>query len=80
MHESVVLPVGERVGQLIFHRTGPVEGGYAEGRGGMSGKYQHTDNLEELIATWKPEDMLPRAYKDKRIPAPKIDGLARGMK
>lgn len=80
MHESVVLPVGERVGQLIFHHTGEVEGGYATGRGGMSGKYQHTDNLEELIATWKPEDMLPRAYKDARVPAPLIAGLAQGIK
>lgn len=80
MHESVVLPVGERVGQLIFHRTGPVEGGYAGGRGGMSGKYQHTDDLDELIRTWKPEDMLPRAYKDSRKAAPEIPGLAAGIK
>ena len=40
----------------------------------MSGNYQHTDNLEELKTTWKPEDMLPRACKDKRVPAPVIDG------
>lgn len=80
MHESVVLPVGERVGQLIFHHTGPVEGGYAEGRGGMSGKYQHTDDLDELIRTWKPEMMLPRAFKDQRKAAPVIDGLAKGIK
>ena len=80
MHESVVLPVGERVGQLIFHHTGPVEGGYAEGRGGQSGKYQHTDDLDELIATWKPEDMLPRAFKDSRKPTPEIAGLAKGIK
>ena len=80
MHESVVLPVGERVGQLIFHHTGEVDGGYASGRDGMSGKYQHTDDLEELIRTWKPEDMLPRAYKDQRIPAPIVEGLAEGIK
>lgn len=80
MHESVVLPVGERIGQLIFHHTGPVDGGYADGRGGMSGKYQHTDNLDELIRTWKPEDMLPRAYKDARKAPTEIPGLAKGMK
>ena len=80
MHESVVLPVGERVGQLIFHHTGPVEGGYAEGRDGMSGKYQHSDNLDELIRSWRPEMMLPRAFKDKREPAPPIEGLAKGIK
>lgn len=80
MHESVVLPVGERVGQLIFHHTDPVEGGYAEGRGGMSGKYQHTDDLGELIASWRPEMMLPRAFKDERKLAPSVKGLAKGIK
>lgn len=80
MHESVVLPVGERVGQLIFHKTGPVEGDYSHGRGGMSGKYQHTDNLDQLIRTWSPEQMLPRAYKDKRQMQPAIEGLPEGLK
>lgn len=80
MHESVVLPVGERVGQLIFHRTGPVSGGYAEGRDGMSGKYQHSDDLNELISSWRPEMMLPRAFKDQRVEAPIINGLAEGIK
>ncbi len=75
MHESVVLPVGERVGQLIFHHTGPVDGGYANGRDGMSGKYQHSDDLGELIRSWSPETMLPRAFKDARVAAPVIDGL-----
>jgi len=79
-HESVVLPVGERVGQLIFHHTGQVEGDYSNGRNGMSGKYQHTANLEELIASWSPEQMLPRAYKDQRKSPPVIDGLAKGVK
>lgn len=79
-HESVVLPVGERVGQLIFHKTGPVDGDYSDGRKGMSGKYQHTDNLDELIATWSPEQMLPRAWKDSRHTPPTIDGLAEGVK
>lgn len=80
MHESVVLPVGERIGQLIFHTTGPVEGDYSNGRDGMSGKYQHTANLDELIRTWSPSQMLPRAYKDKRTSPPIIEGLPAGIK
>jgi deoxycytidine triphosphate deaminase len=80
MHESVVLPVGERVGQLIFHKTGPVDGDYSDGRGGVSGKYQHTADLQELIANWSPEQMLPRAYKDTRTAAPIIEGLSKGLK
>ncbi len=79
-HESVVLPVGERIGQLIFHKAGTVEGDYSQGRGGMSGKYQHTDDLDELIATWKPEDMLPRAYKDSRKKPLVVKGLQKGIK
>ena len=79
-HESVVLPVGERIGQLIFHQTGPVDGGYADGRGGMSGKYQHTDDLTELIRSWRPETMLPRAFKDQRYAPAAIAGLSEGIK
>lgn len=79
-HESVVIPVGERMGQLIFHHTGPVEGSYASGRAGMSGKYQNTDDLDTLIAQWKPSDMLPRAFKDARVTPPAIKGLAKGTK
>ena len=79
-HESVVLPVGERIGQLVFHKTGPVDGGYAQGRGGVSGKYQQSDDLDELIASWQPEMMLPRAFKDQRINPKVIDGLAEGIK
>jgi len=79
-HESVVLPVGERIGQLVFHKTGPVEGDYSTGRSGMSGKYQHTSDLDELIRTWTPEQMLPRAYKDNRIMPAVIEGLSEGTK
>ena len=79
-HESVVLPVGERIGQLIFHTAGPVEGDYSDGRDGMSGKYQHTDNLDERIASWRPEMMLPRAFKDERRMPQMITGLAEGMR
>lgn len=79
-HESVVLPVGERIGQLIFHHTGPVAGDYSDGRGGMSGKYQHTSDLDELIRTWTPESMLPKSYKDQRKLAPVVKGLAKDIK
>jgi deoxycytidine triphosphate deaminase len=79
-HESVVLPVGERMGQLIFHTTGAVDGDYSDGRGGMSGKYQHTSDLDELISTWGPEQMLPRTYKDSRKAPPVVKGLPLGIK
>lgn len=63
-HESVVLPVGERIAQMVFYHTGPVEGEYKK----LSGKYQSdtSDDLVKLISEWRPEQMLPRAYKDIR--------------
>lgn len=74
-HEAVPLPVGERMGQLIFHHTGKVAGDYSNGRKGMSGKYQHSADLDELISSWEPKQMLPRSYKDARILPQKIKGM-----
>ena len=45
----------------------------------MSGKYQHTDDLDELIKTWQPEMMLPRAFKDNRHKPMEIPGLSEGI-
>jgi dCTP deaminase len=74
--ELVLLPVGERIAQIIFHETGEVEGNYGSGRDkGFSGKYQTGTDLKELIKNWKPELMLPKAYKDKRRMPAKIKGL-----
>ncbi len=78
-HEAVVLPVGERIGQIIFHHTGEVEGDYSDGRKGMSGKYQHSSDIDELIRTWSPEQMLPKAYKDARVLPAAIDGLPKDI-
>ncbi len=75
-HETVLLPVGERTGQAIFHDTGPVEGNYGDGRdGGFSGKYQQGTSIDDLIANWEPHQMLPRAYKDTRHMPEVIPGL-----
>lgn len=72
-HESVVLPVGERIAQMVFYETGPVDDEYKK----LSGKYQSADskNLQEIIADWSPEQMLPRAYKDSRRTPKEISGL-----
>jgi deoxycytidine triphosphate deaminase len=76
-HETVLLPVGERIAQIVFHETGEVDGSYGEGRDeGFSGKYQSGSNLDELIATWTPDQMLPQAYRDKR----QLPGAIKGLK
>ena len=64
----------------MFHKTGPVEGSYADGRGGVSGKYQGGDDLDELIASWRPEMLLPKTFKDQRVNPQVVHGLTKGMK
>lgn len=74
--ETVLLPVGERTAQIIFHETGEVEGDYGLGRAsGFSGKYQMGTDLDTIIKTWSPDLMLPQAYRDSRRLPPKIEGL-----
>jgi deoxycytidine triphosphate deaminase len=72
-HETVVLPVGERIAQMVFYDTGQVDSEYKK----LSGKYQTDDSMDlgTIIKNWRPEHMLPRAYKDTRIMPPKIKGL-----
>jgi dCTP deaminase len=72
-HESVVLPVGERIAQMVFYVTGPVDSEYKK----LSGKYQtdNSESLDSIIASWSPEQMLPRAYKDNRRIPKEIKGL-----
>ncbi|NCS83296.1 deoxycytidine triphosphate deaminase, partial [Candidatus Saccharibacteria bacterium] len=60
---SIVLPVGERIAQLVFFHTGEVKGSY----GTLSGKYSSDAKLDELVKGWEPVQMLPRAYKDSRL-------------
>lgn len=60
----VPLPVGERVGQMVFFHTGPVEGDYAR----AAGKYQEFhEEFTDMFKAWTPLAMLPRAYKDTRM-------------
>ena len=63
-NHSVILPVGERIVQMVFYHTGEVNGEYAS----LSGKYQAAgaDQVRSIIDGWRPEQMLPRAFKDSR--------------
>lgn len=74
--ESIVLPLGERVGQMIFHETGDVKGNYGQNRhGGISAKYQTGTDLETIIRTWSPDQMLPKSFKDERKMPKPIAGI-----
>lgn len=74
--EMVLLPVGERIAQAVFHETGEVDGSYGAGRdNGFSGKYQKGTDLDSIIKLWSPDMMLPKAYLDKRVLPKKIEGM-----
>ena len=49
---TVVLPVGEKIAQIIFFYTGSTDKPY-------NGKYQISDDLKELKKAWKPSMMIP---------------------
>jgi dCTP deaminase len=51
----VILKVGDRIGQIIFMRTGEVLVSYEK-----SGQYQSSNNITELVNTWSPLSMIPK--------------------
>lgn len=54
---KMIIPVGKRVAQIIFHSSGTPSKTYG-------GKYQSYTDINTLIANWKPESMLPMIYLD----------------
>lgn len=56
---KIIIPVGKRVAQIIFHPTGTPSHTYSS-----LGKYQTSDDLDQIINSWSPKMMLPRLYQD----------------
>lgn len=60
---TIPLVVGRRIAQIVFFETSDnVMGAYPSG-----GKYQTSDNTEDLRVNWKPEMMLPKLYLDREV-------------
>ena len=57
---KIPLIVGRRIAQIVFFDTEGIVGNNYN----QKGKYQTYTNLEELKIKWKPEDMLPKMYRD----------------
>lgn len=57
--EHVPLPVGMAIAQLVFFHTGPVKSNYTE----LSGNYQTSSDIKELVRDWQPSLMLPKTYR-----------------
>lgn len=59
----IPLVVGRRIAQIVFFETGPIlEKDYA-----TTGKYQTSNDMNELKKSWTPEAMLPRLWSDRDI-------------
>jgi len=62
-HYSIPLVVGRRIAQIVFFRVGELLGkDYSS-----EGKYQSESDVDTLLASWKPQMMLPRVYEDREI-------------
>ena len=60
--QTIALPVGRRVAQLLFFEVEPVR---AADVYSASGKYQDTTSLESLKLRWTPEQMIPKQWNDR---------------
>ncbi len=73
--EYVPLQVGMPIAQLVFYHTGDVEGDYTT----LTGNYQSSTNLDELVASWTPDQMLPKSHRTEVKLPPRINGLKDGL-
>lgn len=58
----IILIVGEPVAQIAFFQVDQISD---EDYVSESGKYQAETDLEKIKASWKPDDMLPKLWKDR---------------
>ena len=61
----IPLVVGRRVGQMVFYEVEPLTDSQdyvAEG-----GKYQRSQDVEELKKSWSPYQMIPQMHKDWEV-------------
>lgn len=62
-HYHIPLVVGRRIAQIVFFETGEIlDQDYT-----ISGKYQTTMDIKNIMKKWDPISMLPRLYLDKDI-------------
>lgn len=62
---EIPLLVGRRIAQIVFLETGPILDGSADY--GLTGKYQAGGNIDDIVASWSPEMMLPRLHLDREV-------------
>lgn len=65
-HFSIPLVVGRRIAQMVFYEVAPLEVKTVD-YVGEGGKYQTSQDLEELKRNWNPEMMLPKMHMDWEV-------------
>jgi len=63
---SIPLVVGRRIAQMVFYEVEPLakkDVDYV----GEGGKYQSSQDVKEVMSSWKPEMMIPRMFMDWEI-------------
>jgi dCTP deaminase len=67
-HYSIPLVVGRRIAQIVFYEVEPLcvkKDDYVK----EGGKYQHSQDLEELKKSWNPLMMIPKMHLDWEVNA-----------
>ena len=64
----IPLVVGRRIGQIVFYEVEPLS--VAPDYVAEGGKYQRSQNIEEVKKSWHPEMMIPRMDLDWEITNP----------
>jgi dCTP deaminase len=62
-HYTIPLIVGWRIAQMVFYEVAPLVAKKID-YVGEGGKYQRSQDVEELKRSWQPEMMLPRMHLD----------------
>ncbi len=62
---TIPLVVGRRVGQMVFYEVEPLKN--APDYVGEGGKYQKSQEVDEVKKSWKPEMMIPRMHLDWEV-------------
>lgn len=62
-YHTIPLVVGRKIAQIVFIRTGNIEGNsYA-----VEGKYQNTEDFDKISNSWNASSMTPRLFLDKKV-------------
>jgi len=63
---SIPLVVGRRVAQMVFYEVAPLDKKEID-YVGEGGKYQTSQDLEELKQAWNPQLMIPQMHRDWEV-------------